>query len=59
MSKVEEFFQDPKDKDNVCSGEIEVTKRGKSYNYQAFLFYLNNVACTYKDIEYTFPILND
>ena len=30
-------IKDPKNKDNVCSGEVEVTKRGNDFNYQAFL----------------------
>lgn len=30
-------IKDPKDKDNICSGEVEVTKRGNDYNYQGFL----------------------
>lgn len=30
-------IKDPKDRKKICSGEIQVTKRNKTYNYQAFL----------------------
>lgn len=30
-------IKDPNNKDRLCTGEVEVTRRGSNYNYQAFL----------------------